>query len=393
MYKTIIIIVGVLFAFNLNADEPYRFKVWLQQFKQEALAEGISAETVNKTIARAEFLPKVIRLDRSQPEFVSSFSKYVRRRVNENSIQTGIFKLYEQRDLLQKVEAQYQVPKSVLVAFWGLETNYGATLGDNDLVSALSTLAFEGRRTDFFKSQLIALMQIADAKHKTVDDMRGSWAGAFGQMQFMPTTFQQYAVDGNADNRINLWDSLPDAFSSAANYLSSIGWRYNEPIAVPVTLPEGFSFQLAHLKERHHVQYWRDLGVKLPSNFENLSNTAIILPQGWQGPAFMVFNNFDLVMQWNRSINYALAVALLADSIQNEKQDLSLPITHDEPKISHNQVKVIQTKLNAMGYQSGTPDGYPGANTQRAVRQYQLQHGMPADGYANLDLYYRLLKK
>jgi len=211
-------------------------------------------------------------------------------------------------------------------------------------------------------------------------------------MQFMPTTFQQYAIDGDQDGRVNLWQSLPDAFGSAANYLSNIGWQYGEPIALPVTLPKKFNYQLAQLKERHSVDYWRQLGVQIPKSVTNVDNTSVILPQGWQGPAFMVFSNFDVVMRWNRSVNYALAVALLSEGINGDAAYADMQVSN-EPRMSYNQVKIMQTKLNALGYDSGKPDGFPGLKTQHAVRQYQLQRGMPADGYANLDLYYQLLKQ
>ena len=194
--------------------------------------------------------------------------------------------LQEHEALLSRVEAQYGVPRQLLVAFWGLETNYGGDKGNFGLPSALMTLAYEGRRADFFRSQLLDTMRIVDAGHNTVAGMRGSWAGAMGHMQFMPSTLLKYGVDADGDGKINIWTSLPDAFSSAANYLAKIGWHKEEPVMIEVKLPANFDYSLAYLNNRKSVAEWVRLGVfniddsALPA----LENAAIVLPQGWQWP-------------------------------------------------------------------------------------------------------------
>ncbi|MFW5432195.1 MAG: lytic murein transglycosylase [Methylophilaceae bacterium] len=373
-------------------DDP-TFSAWLEELKLEASTKGISEQTIASTFDNAQFLPHVIVLDRSQPEFISTFLTYVKKRVTLRRIVIGRLKLRVHNDLLSKIEMQYGVPKNILVAFWGLETNYGASTGNYGLPSALMTLAYEGRRAAFFRSQLMDMMHIVDAGHNHVGSMRGSWAGAMGHMQFMPSTFLAYAADTNADGRNDVWHSLPDSFASAANYLSSIGWVYGEPVAIEVKLPPKFDYYQAQLAIRKNTKYWAALGVKQANGslLPKLNNTAILMPQGWEGPAFLVATNFDKVMQWNRSINYALSVSHLADQLLGDR-----PIVHgleaENTPISFNQAWALQAKLNQLGYNSGKPDGFPGRKTKEAVRSYQLEHHLPIDGYPSIDLFEKVMK-
>lgn len=372
------------------------FSVWLESLKAEARAENISEQTIARTFEDAQYLPSVIELDRSQPEFISTFSSYINKRVTESRIDDGRYSLYEHKALLEKVEQQYGVPKNIIVAFWGLETNYGGYKGNYGLPSALMTLAYEGRRADFFRSQLMDMMRIVDAGHNTVAGMRGSWAGAMGHMQFMPSTFMTYAVDGNDDGRIDIWNALPDAFASAANYLSSIGWKYEEPVALEVKLPATFEYAQAQLGTRKSTEFWTNLGVEQVdgTSLPALENSAILLPQGWQGPAFLIASNFDAVMNWNRSINYALSVSHLADQLSvDEDKPLVNNWGVDDEAMTFNQAWAMQAKLNTLGYDSGKPDGFPGTKTQQAIRDYQLKHGLPADGYPSSELVDRIMSE
>ena len=388
----VFILLGSVIAFPGEKDD---FSIWLESLKAEARAEKISEMTIQETFKDAEYLPNVIVLDRSQPEFISTFFTYINKRVTEDRIDNGRYKLHENIDLLNKVEQQYGVPKNIIVAFWGLETNYGGYKGNYELPSALMSLAYEGRRAEFFRSQLMDVMRIIDAGHNDVEGMRGSWAGASGHMQFMPSTFITYAVDGDGDGRNDIWNSLPDAFSSASNYLSRIGWKKEEPVALEVKLPANFDYAEARLDLRKQSADWTIIGVTkvdgtpLPA----LNNTAILLPQGWQGPAFLVADNFDVVMKWNRSINYALSVSYLADQLVEDKPIINGWATVGYGGISFNQAWAMQAKLNELGFDSGAPDGFPGTKTQQAIRSYQVQHHLPADGYPSLELYNRLMKE
>ena len=311
----------LIVSFNVQAFDSEDFSVWLDAFKQEAKTEHISSKTIKSTFKNAKYLPQVIVFDRAQPEFISPFLIYVEKRVTPNQIALGRAMLQQHEALLNQIEAQYSVPKNVLVAFWGLETSYGANKGNYGLPSALMTLAYEGRRAEFFRGQLLDTMRIVDAKHNNVEGMRGSWAGAMGHMQFMPSTLLKHGVDADGDGRINIWTSLPDAFASAANYLAKTGWHKDEPAMIEVKLPENFDYSLAHYNYRKSATEWMKLDVWDMENkaLPSLENAAIVLPQGYKGPAFMVFSNFDVIMDWNRSVNYALSVAHLANQFVADK--------------------------------------------------------------------------
>jgi lytic murein transglycosylase len=386
------ILLGSVIAFP---DEQDDFTIWLETIKAEARAEKISERTVENTFKNATYLPNVIVLDRSQPEFVSTFFTYINKRVTESRISEGRHKLLENANLLGKLEQQYGVPKNIIVAFWGLETNYGSYKGNYALPSALMTLAYEGRRADFFRGQLMDLMRIADAGHNTIEGMRGSWAGAMGHMQFMPSTFVTYAVDGDGDGRNDIWNSLPDAFSSAANYLSRIGWKTGEPVALEVQLPTNFDYAQAQLSLRKKASEWMNAGVTKVDGtpLPTIEHAAILLPQGWQGPAFLVATNFDVIMKWNQSINYALSVSHLADQLELDQPIINGWAVAGYAGISFNQAWAMQAKLNVLGFDSGKPDGFPGTKTQQAIRNYQLQHNMPADGYPSHVLFNQLMKE
>lgn len=393
MIKISSLIVSLIFCCSAQAIDNNDFNQWLKHLKAEAKEEKISARTIKNTFKNAKYLPRVIALDRSQPEFISTFLSYIDNRVTPNKIAHGRALLQANETMLSEVETQYGVPKTILVAFWGLETNYGSNLGDFGLPSALMTLAYEGRRADFFRNQLLDTMRIVDAGHNTVKGMRGSWAGAMGHMQFMPSTLVKYGVDADFDGKINIWNSLPDAFSSAANYLAKTGWRKDEPAMMEVKLPAGFDYSLAQLNNRKSAEKWSQFGVRdmhdqlLPA----LDNAAIILPQGWQGPAFMVFSNFDVIMDWNRSVNYALSVAHLANQFVSD-QPIIAQGQAESGGLSFNQMWALQGKLNELGFDCGNPDGFPGLKTQAAIRQYQATKNLPQDGYASPSLYQALLQ-
>ena len=393
MLKTIISIALLIICTGAQAVDSKDFNNWLTNLKKEAKQEKISTKTIKNTFKNAKYLPRIITLDRAQPEFISTFLTYIDNRVTANKIARGRTLLQANDALLSQVETHYGVPKTILVAFWGLETNYGANQGDFGLPSALMTLAYEGRRAEFFHAQLLDTMRIVDAKHNTVAGMRGSWAGAMGHMQFMPSTLLKYGVDADLDGKINVWTSLPDAFSSAANYLAKTGWVKDEPAMMEVKLPADFDYSLAQLNNRKSAERWSILGVRDMDNnlLPALDNAAIILPQGWQGPAFMVFSNFDVIMDWNRSVNYALSVAHLANQFIAD-----IPIiardSAERGGLSFNQMWALQGKLNELGFDCGAPDGFPGLKTQAAIRQYQATKNLPQDGYASPSLYQQLLQ-
>jgi len=394
MFKSIAITVFIfVFSIQVHAFDKKDFSVWLKHLKRDAKEANISSKTIKNTFKSAKYLPQVIVLDRGQPEFISPFLSYIDKRVTPSKIELGRAMIQQQDALLNQIGAQYGVPKEILVAFWGLETHYGENQGGFALPSALMTLAYEGRRAEFFRGQLLDAMRIVEAKHTTVAGMRGSWAGAMGHMQFMPSTFLKHGVDADSDGRINIWTSLPDAFASAANYLAKTGWRKSELTSIEVKLPENFDYSLAQLHNRKSTADWSQLGVVDIDNnaLPALDNAAILLPQGWQGPAFMVFSNFDVIMDWNRSVNYALSVAHLANQFAGEKPIIA-GLEAESEALTFNQMWALQGKLNELGFNCGMPDGFPGFKMQAAIRQYQATKNLPQDGYASPSLYQQLLQ-
>lgn len=365
------------------------FARWLADFKQQAIANGYNQQTLDAALADdLQPIARILELDQRQPEFVNTFWNYLDRAVDENRLALGREKLREHKDLLSVVQTRYGIPAAVIVAFWGLETQYGRVTGSFPTPAALATLAYDNRRSAFFRSELLHALTILEQQHLPAAEMKGSWAGAMGQMQFMPSTFLRYAVDADGDGRKDIWQSLPDAFHSGANYLQHSGWKSNEIWGREVQLPEGFNHDEARLDLKKPLRYWANLGVRqadgkplpLPRSFE--MSGAIILPQGHAGPAFLVYRNFDVIMQWNRSINYALTVGHMADRL-NGQPPLLLGRNADNRRLTRDQFMQIQQQLNQMGFDTGGIDGVPGAKTRQAIRAYQKAAGLPVDGHAS----------
>jgi len=371
-----------------SAQAQTDFSSWLAEFRQEALAKGISQNTLDTALGGLRPAPRVIEYDTSQPESVVTFLSYLNRHVTPQKIARGRALLIEHQALFADVEQRYGVPRQILAAFWGMETNYGSFNGETPIPAALATLAYDGRRSAFFRAELLDALRIIDAGDVTAENMKGSWAGAMGQMQFMPSTYRRYAVDGDGDGRVNLWTTA-DAVHSAGNYLSQAGWKSGQRAAIQVRLPVDFQWGTARLFHRRPIEDWKKAGVTQMSG-EPLAGSAswagIVLPQGWRGPAFMVFDNFDVIMQWNRSVSYALSVAMLAQRLVD---DTSLMFNADpEPDaLSRSQMMVLQQQLTQLGFDAGGADGLPGNKTQTAIRRYQSAHHLPIDGYASSALF------
>jgi membrane-bound lytic murein transglycosylase B len=370
------------------------FDAWLTRFKKDALAQGISQATLDAALAGVKPLPQVLEQDQRQPEFVDTFWNYLDKHISAKRLERGHAVLAEHKALLDAAQSRSGVPASILVAFWGLETSYGDYLGDYPVPAALATLAFDPRRGGFFRGELLQALRIIDAGNVAAAEMKGSWAGAMGQVQFMPSTYLRYAVDGDGDGRRNLWTSLPDVFHSAAHFLRELGWQSGERWGREVRLPPKFTWEAAQPGIKKTVSEWAALGV-LQADGSPLPDSdlagAIVLPQGHAGPAFLVYRNFEVIMAWNRSINYALAVGLLSDRF------LGLPSPQggrgaDNRPLNREQMMEIQRRLSALGHPVGDPDGVPGRQTRAAIRAWQKSAGVPADGYASVGLLEQLQK-
>lgn len=364
------------------------FQQWLGGLKSEALATGVSEGTLDRALAGATFNDRVIELDRQQPEFTRTFWSYLNKRVTPERIRRGQEELAKNMPLLNLVSRHFGVQPRFLVALWALESNFGDDTGSFEAVSALATLAFDARRDEFFRKELLALLKTMDQGDVRID-ANSSWAGAMGQPQFMPTTYQGYAVDFDGNGRRDLWDSLADVFGSAANYLKSAGWQANQTWGREVLLPPDFDYALAELDIRKPVSEWARLGVRDPRGRplpDPAVEVSIILPGGVYGaPAFMVYPNFRVIMVWNRSILYAIAVGHLADRLAGEGAFVTPPPAREEP-LSLAQVKEIQSLLARYGFDAGKPDGIVGPRTRHAVRAYQKAARLPADGFPTIAL-------
>lgn len=314
-----IISLGGLAATSVAAQEtPQDFTSWMEQLRVDAHAAGISQATIDKALAGIEApRPGVIDSDRNQPETKQSLADYVAIRVSEKRIAEGRQILRDYPTWLAKVERQYGVQRRFIVALWGIESNYGRHTGQVPIVQALVTLAYDQRRGAYFRKELFEALRILDAGHVRLEDMKGSWAGAMGHFQFMPTSYRHYAVDADGDGRINLWNSIPDALASAGNYLAKAGWQGDRTWGRPVELPKKFDISLAGHKTRLTLSRWQKLGVRridgraLPQG--NLQ-ASLLLPDGRSGQAYLVYDNFRVLLKWNRSDSFAVAVGTLADS-------------------------------------------------------------------------------
>lgn len=313
------IFVFLLLFLPLNAFAAEPFEQWLAGVKRDAAAQGISQQTIQAALSGVQPIERVIELDRKQPEGTMTFAKYRKRVISDARVRKGRILLKEHAAALNAASERFGVPPQYIVALWGIETSYGGYTGGFKVVDALATLAHDGRRSEFFRKELMNALKILEAGHIHPRDMKGSWAGAMGQNQFMPSSFHAFAVDGNGDGRRDIWTSLPDVFASTANYLSKSGWREDERWGRAVKLPAGFSKTLISRDIKKSLAEWQRLGVRLP-NGAGLPQVAdmkasIVTPDGIGGPAYLAYNNYDVIMKWNRSTYFATSVGLLADLI------------------------------------------------------------------------------
>ncbi|MBX2833486.1 MAG: lytic murein transglycosylase [Micavibrio sp.] len=298
------------------------FESWLNGLKAEAAKKGVSQSTINAALNNVKEIPRVIELDQKQPERGNmTFAKYKRNVISDARIAQGRRMYRAHRTELERAASKYGVPAQYIVALWGIETSYGNNTGGFSVVSSLATLAYEGRRAEFFRSELLEALKIIDGGHIGADNMKGSWAGAMGQNQFMPSSFHNFAVDGNGDGRRDIWTSLPDVFASTANYLSKSGWNEDEKWGREVRLTQTIPDSLIGRDHKRSLQQWKSMGVTQmggkPLPVVDGMRAALVAPDGKSGPTFLVYDNFDVIMKWNRSTYFATSVGLLADQIAN----------------------------------------------------------------------------
>ncbi len=384
------ILIAALITVSVPANaQEQTFETWLVDLRKDAQSKGISAKTLDAALTDLQPIPRVIELDRRQPEFTWTFRKYMEKLVNQARINKGKKKLAENAKLLNEIGNKYGIHPRFLVAFWGLETDYGRLAeGYFPTIAALATLAHDGRRSKFFREQLLTALKIIDQGHISVERMKGSWAGAMGHFQFIPTTFDAYATDYDGDGKIDIWGNQADAYASAANFLTQSGWKDEEIWGREVVLPKGFDFNLASMKVKKSLKDWQELGVRKVGG-ANLPvedmKASIVAPAGAQGPAFVVYKNFRTIMVWNRSIFYALGIGQLADRLVDRPAFTTLG-----PKggrgLTHAEGKDLQQRLTDMGFDTGGVDGVVGPKSREAIRHFQRKAGLIPDGYPSLEL-------
>ncbi len=378
-------------ASNDLATTVAGFHRWLQAFGRDALAAGIRQQTVDAVLGQAQWQPRVVELDRAQPEFTRTPWAYLDSAVSPQRVAQG----REQRRIhaaaLEAAEQRYGVPASIITAIWGMESNYGSNFGSFSAVDALATLAYDGRRRDWARGELLAALRIVDRGDIAADALIGSWAGAMGHTQFLPSVYLAHAVDADGDGRRDIWGSVPDVVASTANFLAHSGWQAGEPWGVEVRLPSAFDYARAELSVRQPSQAWAAEGVAAVDGqpLPALPGASILTPAGAGGPAILVGPNFRALLRYNNSVNYALGVALLARQIDGGA-GLATPWPRDLPALSRSEIKALQQTLNERGFDAGAADGVLGPATRAGVRRLQQSLGLPADGYATPQLLKRL---
>jgi membrane-bound lytic murein transglycosylase B len=357
------------------------FRRFVDGLWPEARARGVSRATFDEAFRDVTPDARIIALTKKQSEFVRPIWDYVNGAVTAQRLQRGTQAAAEWDAVLAAAERTYGVPRSVILGIWGMETSYGSFTGNFYVVQALSTLAFTGYRADFFRAELLTALQILEQDHVERATMLGSWAGAMGQTQFMPSSFMKYAVDGDRDGRRDIWTSAPDAIASTANYLRQQGWQPGLPWGFEVVLPDGFDFR----NLRQNFRSWAGIGLRrtdgkpLPATGE----ASLFLPGGARGPAFLVTDNFTVIKSYNSSDAYALGVAHLGDRVMGGPP-IQGAWPAGEAQLDKDQRQELQKRLVALGFYEGDADGRLGSKTREAVRNFQLHRGLVADGYADL---------
>ncbi len=375
-----------------SPDPELAFPAWIEQFRARALAEGIRADVYDAAMRGISFQSKVVLRDRTQAEFTKQIWDYLDTAVSDLRVKNGRAALAANADLLSEIEARYGVEAEVVAAIWGLETAFGTFKGDTPIVAAMASLAYDGRRADFFEEQLIAALEIIQSGDTDADHMVGSWAGAMGHTQFMPGSYLAHAVDFTGDGRRDIWGDDPaDALASTAAYLRHHGWTKGQPWGIEVVLPDGFDFSETSERVKKPASYWNERGVRdtagnpLPDN----GPTSVLLPAGHRGAAFVIYDNFHVIEKYNTADAYVIGVGHLSDRIAGADA-LRAGWPREDRALSFDEKQEMQRRLLAAGFDPDGVDGIIGPDTIAAVKAYQSSVGMVPDGYASLEILKRL---
>jgi membrane-bound lytic murein transglycosylase B len=368
------------------------FERWIAAFEPRARAQGISAQTFSAAFAGVRYDEQIIARDRNQSEFTKTIWDYLDSAVSDQRIANGRAALRRYQPVLQRIEDRFGVDKEIIVAVWGLESAYGKYRGKNDIIGSLATLAYDGRRGAFFEAQLIAALKILQNGDVRARDMTGSWAGAMGHTQFMPTSYLSHAVDFTGDGRRDIWSENPtDALASTAAYLAHFGWVRGQPWGVEVKLPAGFDYTLASRRIQRRSAEWAALGVLGVSGtpVSDYGRASILLPAGADGAVFMIFENFGVIERYNAADAYVIGVGHLGDRLRG-KPSIQGGWPRGDRALTRDERERLQRALTRAGFDTRGVDGRIGPNTVRAIRAFQKAKGLTPDGYASLRLLERL---
>jgi lytic murein transglycosylase len=364
------------------------FDAWLDRFRPRALARGIPQATLSAALRDAGFLPLVVERDRNQTEFTRTTEDYLAIAASDERLSVGRGKVAGARGVLAAVEGRYGVQADIVAAVWGLESFFGTRRGNIPVISALATLAFDGRRGAFFESQLIAALRILAAGEVTPARMVGSWAGAMGHTQFIPTSYLAHAVDFTGDGRRDIWGEDPsDALASTAAYLDAAGWVRGQPWGLEVRLPADFPLQAAGRGRARAVAAWEGMGVRAATGggLPDHGPGAILAPAGTRGPGFLVFRNFSVILRYNNAENYALGIGHLSDRLAG-RGALRQSFPPDAQGLTLADRQEMQRRLTARGFDTGGADGVVGARTRSAIEAFQRARGLPVTGAPSAEL-------
>jgi lytic murein transglycosylase len=384
-------ILGGAPAMAQRCNPTQSFEAWLDDFKREAAGQGISRQTMATGLAGVSYDEAIVRRDRAQGVFSQSFLQFSGRMVAPYRLQGGAERIAKNKAMFSRIESEYGVPAAVLVAFWGLETDFGANIGKDPIIRALATLAYDCRRPELFRDQLMAALKIIQRGDLDREEMIGAWAGELGQTQFLPTHYFEYGVDYDRDGKVDLRRSTPDVLASTANLLKAHGWQRGQPWVQEVLVPPEMPWEQADLTIQHPRSQWVRWGVKAAGDRSLTADTtpaSLLLPMGRNGPAFLAYQNFQVYTQWNQSLVYATAAAYYATRLAGAP-----PYNKgraEVPSYGLQEVKDLQQSLNRLGYEVGEPDGKLGVQTRQGIRKAQMKLGLPADAYPSDELFARL---
>lgn len=371
------------------------YQEWVARFQSFALNQGRPEEVIQVAFAGVQENPEISDRASKQPEFVTPIWTYLDRAVSDERVARGVGKYAENKALLAGIDKDFGVPPSIVMGIWGIETDFGNNFGDTNVFEALTNLGYRAKREDFACTELLAALDIVATRNVPPSRLVGSWAGAMGHPQFLPSNYLTLAVDRDGSGAPDLWESLPDALASAANHLVDDGWVRGLPWGVEVKLPANFPYGEAELDQHKPIGHWRKLGVKRADGAalpDWPGETSILVLAGHKGPAFLVTENFKVILKYNYSTSYALSVAHLGDRILGGKRFLgSWPVA--EQPLSLEEREEVQTLLNARGLDAGKVDGVLGLKSRKAARQFQKEIGWPQDGFINKALLAELRKR